>query len=214
MITAAQVIDTTKRMLKLTSTSEFDGDFNIWVKVGLKKLYNLNTYQTFDKYIPISNGRIQKPKGYQEFIAAAVALNVPIVFYNNKYKSTTTSPTPIDVTYYDFFNSVQEIGDYLYFGSLTGSATEIHLWWSGVPTDEDCNVLIEEEAEEALKYFLAWKFSEASNGLDVEKRIPYFAQMFDRESGILRGHIAKRDADQRKYELTSTANGLMVFYEY
>jgi len=213
-IKAQQVIDTAKRLLKLTQTNEFDGDFNIWLEKGYRKLYNLNTYVPCDAYFTISNGRIQKPKGYHEFIGAAVAANTPIVFRSNKYLSTTTAAVPIEVTYYDYFDSCQEVGDYIYFGSLTGDATEVHLWWLGVPVDDECNISIDEEAEEALKYFMAWKYAEENNGIDVEKKIQYYAGMFDRESGILRGHIAARDARQRKYQLTSTATGVLNFYPY
>jgi len=213
-ITSEQVIDSAKRMLKLTSTNEFDGDFNIWVQIGWRKLYNLNTYQKFDAYIPISNGRIKKPNGYYEFIGAAIQANTPIVFYNDKYRSTTTSPTPIEVEFYEWTNTVMEIGDYLDFGSLTGSETQVHLWWLGIPVDEDCNLIVEEDAEEALKYFLAWKWSESNNGIDFEKKIQYYAGMFDREAGILRGKIAARDARQRKYEQTSTASSVLTFYHY
>lgn len=214
LITAKQVIESCKRMLKLTQTNEFDGDFNIWLEKGYRKLYNLNTYMPFDAYFEISNGRVKKPKGYYEFKAAAVAANTPIIFRSNKYLATTTASTPIEVTYYDYFDSCQEIGDYIYFGSLTGDATELHLWWIGVPVDDECNLTIEEEAEEALKYYMAWKYAEENNGIEVEKKVQYYASMFDRESGILRGHIAARDARQRKYQITSTANGILNFYYY
>lgn len=213
-ITSQQVIDTAKRMLKLTQTSEFDSEFSIWVQVGFRKLYNLNTYLPFDVYLPVVNNRVKKPQGYHSFIGMALNSNTPIIYMNDKYKSTATATTEINVTYYNYFNTCQESVNYIELGSLCDDATEAHLWFLGTPIDTDCNLLIDEEAEEALKYFLAWKFSESMNGIDLEKKTQYYGTMFDRESGILRGHIAKRDADQRRYELNSTANGLMVFYQY
>lgn len=223
-ISGTQIIDSAKRMLKLTQTSEFDGDFKINLQIGYKKLYNLNTYKRFDAYIPIANGRAKLPKGYYEFIGCIVnggstvdtGINGgnPLVYYSKKYLSTATSTTPLEVTYYDYMNVVQEIDGYLDFGSLTSNATECHLYWLGVDVDDDGQMVYDEEAEEALKYYLAWKHSEFGNGLDLEKKAPYFAQMFDREAGILRGKIAKRDSVQRKYQLTATANAILNFYEY
>ena len=223
-ISGTQIIDSAKRLLKITQTNEFDGDFNIWLQIGREKLYNLNTYKTYDEYLPIANGRAKLPKKYVEFIGCIVnggstidtGINGgnPLVYYSKKYLSTATSTTPLEVTYYDYMNVVQEIDGFLDFGSLTSNATECHLWYKGVPMDDDGQYVYDEEAEEALKYFLAWRYSEFGNGLDLEKRMPYFAQMFDREAGILRGKIAKRDSVQRKYQLTATANAILNFYEY
>ena len=181
------------------------------------KLYNLNTYKTFDKYIPIANGRAKLPKGFQiigaivnggSTIDTGINGGNPLVYYSKKYLSTATSTTPLEVTYYDYMNVVQIIDGYLDFGSLISNATECHLWWKGVPVADDNNHVYDEEEEEALKYYLAWKYSEPG------KDAPYFAQMFDREAGILRGKIAKRDSVQRKYQLTATANAILNFYEY
>lgn len=223
-ISGTQIIDSAKRMLKLVSTNEFDGDFKINLQIGVKKLYNLNTYKTYDEYLPIANGRAKLPKKYVEFIGCIVnggstidtGINGgnPLVYYSKKYLSTATSTVPLEVTFYDYMNVVQEIDGYLDFGSLTSNATECHLWYKGVPMNDDGQYVYDEEAEEALKYYLAWKFSEGFNGIDYDKKVTYFAQMFDREAGILRGKIAKRDSVQRKYQLTATANAILNFYEY
>lgn len=213
-ISPQEIIDTAKRMLKLTNTNEYDADFVVWLEKGFRKLYNLKTYLPLDAYLPFANGRVKLPKGFEEFVGAAIQSNTPVIYYNNKYLSSTTAPTEINVTYYDYFNSVQILNGYLDFGSLHGTATECHLWYKGIPYGEDCNLVIEADAEEPLKYFLAWKFSEENNGVDFEKKIPYYAGMFDKEAGILRGHIAKRDSRQRGYEIASTANGVLNFYPY
>lgn len=224
MISGTQIIDSAKRMLKLTQTNEFDGDFNIWIQIAFKKLYNLKTYQTFDAYIPISNGRAELPKGYEEFVGCIVnntsvqdtglSGGGTLVYYSKKYLSTATSTTPLEVTFYDYMNVVQEIDGYLDFGSLTSNATECHLWWKGVPVDSNGEIEYEEEAEEALKYYLAWKFAESNNGIDYEKKIPYYGSMFDKEAGILRGHLAKKNSRQNQYQLTAVANSALVFYPY
>ena len=213
-ITSEQIIESAKRMLKLTQSNEFDSDFSIWLQIGYRKLYNLNTYATLDAYLPIVNNRVAKPAGYYEFVGMLVDSNVPLIYYKKKYFSTNTATVPIEVTYYDFYETCQESANYIELGSLTNGATECHLYWLGIPTDAEFNLLIDDEAEEALKYFLAWKWSESNNGIDFDKKVQYYASMFDRESGILRGHIAARDARQRRYELTSTANGVMSFYPY
>ena len=75
------------------------------------------------------------------------------------------------------------------------------------------NLVIEADGKNQ-KIFSCLKFSEENNGVDFEKKIPYYAGMFDKEAGILRGHIAKRDSRQRGYEIASTANGVLNFYPY
>jgi len=213
-ISGSDVISTAKRLLKLTPTSEFDADFTVWLEKGFRKLYNLKTYLPYDAYFPVANGRMKLPKGFEEFVGAALQDNKPIVYVNNKYLSTATNSTDITISYYDYFNTAQILDGYLDFGSLSGSATECHLWWLGVPYGEDCNLVIDYDAEDALAYYMAWKFCESSNGLDYEKKISYFGQMFDRESGIYRGHLAKKDAKQRGYEISSTATSVLTFYPY
>ena len=213
-ISPQEVIDTAKRLLKLTATNEFDPDFVVWLEKGFRKLYNLKTFLPMDVYLPLSNGRAKLPKGFEEFVGAAITANTPLVYFNNKYLSTATAQTEINVQWYDFANSTQILNGYLDFGSLTGTATECHLWYKGIPYGTDCNLVIDAEAEEALKYYMAWKFSEEANGVDFEKKIQYYASMFDKEAGILRGHIAKRDSRQRGYEISSTANAVLNFYPF
>lgn len=213
-ITDTQVIDTAKRMLKLTQTNEHDAEFEISLKEGFRNLYNVDTYQDLDDYFPLVNGRCEIPKGFYEFIGAAIETGTPILFYNKKYFSTATSTAPIEVITYNWTNTVQIRGNYLEFGSLAADKDEVHLWYKGLPIDSSGNLIIQEECESPLSYYIAWKFCESFNGSDYQKSATYYGGMFDKTSSILRGRLAKKIADERKYEVTSTAIGVLNFYSY
>lgn len=215
MITGEQIISTAKRMLKLTSTNEHDGDFYIWLEMGLKNLYNLNTYPFQDIYLPMTNGSCAKPKGFYEFVGAALNTDEAKVYYTDKYFSARTTSDPIEVNYYNWANTVQEQNGRFYFGSLATEATECHLWYKGIKSTEDgCDLSFNEDEEEPLSYYLCFKFAESMNGIELEKKAQYYGAMFDTSSKILRGRIAAKEARERNYEKTSTATSLLTRFKY
>ena len=137
---------------------------------GVRQLDCLSIFQRQEKVLPICDGKVQLPCGFNQFMVLhfcdstqqnsgqQLYLNSPFLKQFNVDTTSIINTSSRNGFFVNYAGTFQIVGDYIIFGSET-TATQCNLIYFGLNTTEDGMMKVYDYYERALTAYLCWKFS-------------------------------------------------------
>jgi hypothetical protein len=186
MITHQQIISAAKQRLRITDTSDWDALLESWIYDGVRAAKWPTTKVIKSCRKEVEDGKVELPCNYSKFIALQLDCS-DIMYYANEFASSCTSECNSRL------GMIGEIiGNYIHFGSAIVDADEVDIAYWALNTDNDGFLVLYDEDELALVYYLckeyALTFAEKYNKIQIQQ----WDNLFREEANNARG-LKNRD---------------------
>lgn len=183
MIPIEQIITSTKLMLEIGQTAQYDAELRLYINQGASQLYATNSLTLMCKTVPVDCYKAEIEQDFL-FFAFPDSSNVSCSCGTETCSCPTfySFATPKDFAVYKkagcTFGSAAGMftysGGYLYLPS-TVTATEITYYYYGLATDEEGYVVLYPDYEIALSHYAAYRFVSTAN--KINKYSPEFRKI-------------------------------------
>lgn len=152
MITHEQIVVAAKQRLRISDTTEYDALLGSWIYDGVRAARWPTTKKISNCTLTISNNVAKLPSNFSKFLALQIDCR-SIAYYEEDFFSQCTSSCANRLS-----DIGQIIGNEIHFGSSI-TEEEAELAYFSLNTDNDGFMIIHDEDELALVYYLCREFS-------------------------------------------------------
>lgn len=188
---------------------------------GVRQLDCLSIFQRQEKILPICDGKVQLPCGFNQFMVLyfcdstainsgqQLYLNSP--FLNNYNIDTTSIINGSNNSFFAHYSGTfQIVGDYIVFGNANLKAEYCNLIYFGLNTTEDGMMKVYDYYERALTAYICYKFTR-QNFKDYPQYIQIdFKREWTNQKAFVKGTDVQDDAKNNMWQIKRIFNAWML----
>lgn len=217
IITTDQCIASAKILLK-TETTDDDIFFEKLVNDAVKKLNCRENYVKKIIQLRVADNKSKLPNGYKQFLGLwwnNTAINEdcdPMIYVDLPFLNSCGCSTTDGTTNYRGYFEIEN-GWIHYHIDMTG-ITEVKFAYWGLNTDENGLMVVMEDYEDAIMYYLCWMYSLQNPNLYPQYMQETFHQNWLAQKNRLKGLSFKYRSESMKLQTMEWANSMLSDKNY